>query len=446
MRDLALSGVLVALLAIAAAQPFVGVLVWSWISFMNPHREVWGFAQTMPWAMLSFVVMVFGCIIAREPKKLAVNGVTVLMIVFAVGITITSITALGPSEAVWSKWERTIKTLLGLLLTASLLTDRRRIHAMIWLIVIALGFYGVKGGIFTVMTGGAFIVLGPANSMISDRNHLAVALLVAIPLMNYLRMQSRHAIVRTLLVPAMVCTLFAVVGSQSRGALIGLAATAGFLWLRSPGKIISGIAIVATIAVAVLFMPEAWVERMNTISHYEEDGSAMGRITIWLAIFKLALLRPLVGTGFIGFYQQSVVNMVSPETKSRAAHSIWFETLGEHGFVVFFVWAGIIAFGTLYTIRIIRLANGRPELKWAADFARMAQVSIVAYCAGGSFLSLSYWDVFWTLLVVIAATYAMMPQALPVTEKQERLASHIWRPRRLSPPATIRAARQETPS
>lgn len=77
------------------------------------------------------------------------------------------------------------------------------------------------------MTGGAFIVVGPPDSMIGDRNHLAVALLFAIPLMNYLRQQSSHPIVRWGLVLGMASTPTAVVGSQSRGALIGLAATAG---------------------------------------------------------------------------------------------------------------------------------------------------------------------------------------------------------------------------
>lgn len=445
MRDLFLTAVLVPLLVMAAAQPFVGVLVWSWISFMNPHREVWGFAQTLPWAMLSFLVIIFGCVIAREPKRPAVNGVTVMMLLFGVGITITSLVALAPPELVWPKWNRTIKVLLGLLLTAALLTDRRRIHAMVWLIVISLGFYGVKGGIFTVMTGGAFIVLGPDGSMITDRNHLAVALLVAIPLMNYLRLQSPHPVVRICLIAAMVCTLFAVVGSQSRGALIGLAATAGFLWLRSPGKIISGIGIVAALAAVILFMPESWVERMNTISNYEEDGSAMGRITIWIAIVKLALMRPLFGTGFVGFYQQYVVNMVAPDTEARASHSIWLEVLGEHGFVVLAVWLGILAYGVLYTLRITRLAKGRPDLRWALDLARMSQVSIIAYCSGGSFLSLSYWDAFWTVLVIIAATYTLVVKAVTVPAA-EPAAREGWRPPglRLGRPAT--AARRALPS
>jgi len=412
MAGLVLAGVLGVLLAVAAAQPFVGVLVWSWISFMNPHREVWGFAQTLPWAMLAFLVTIFGCVVAREPKRPAVNAVTVLLLMFAICITVTSFTALAPADAVWAKWDRTIKVLLGLLLTAALLTSKRRIDAMIWLMVISLGFYGVKGGLFTLMTGGSFIVLGPDSTMITDRNHLAVALLVAIPLMNYLRLQTRHSVVKWVMLFAMISTLFAVVGSQSRGALVALLATALLLWFRSPGKILSGLGIAAAVAVAILFMPHEWVERMNSISSYEEDASAMGRINIWRAATMLALMRPLVGGGFLGFYQQAVVDTIDPSIMARAAHSIWFETLGEHGFPAFFIWAGILLAGTIYTVRITRATRDRPELRWAFDFARMAQVSIVAYCSGGSFLSLSYWDLFWTLLVVIAAARSLVAKAV----------------------------------
>ncbi len=412
MRDLAFAGLLVSLLAIAAARPFVGVLLWSWISFMSPHREVFGFAQTMPWAMMTFLVTVFGCIIAREPRKPAINGVTVLLLVFAVLITLTSLTGIGPPEPRWYMYDRVIKILAGLLLTASLLTDRRRIDALVWLMVIALGYYGVKGGLFTLATGGKYIVMGPLDSMIEDRNHLAVGLLVILPIMNYLRMHARHRIVRQGLVFAMVTTLLSVVGSQSRGALLGLIATAGVFWLRSRGKVVSGIAVVIGLAVAIAFMPDSWVERMQTIKSYDEDESAMGRITMWIAAFDFARMRPLVGGGFRAIYDQGIVNLVSPGTFARATHSIWLEVMADHGFPTFFVWLGVIGYGMWYTRRIARLAKGREDLRWAFDLARMTQVATVAYMAGGSFLSLSYWDFFWTLMVVTGAVHALVLQAV----------------------------------
>lgn len=411
MRDLAFAAVLIGLLPLAAMRPFVGVLLWSWISFMNPHQMVWGFATDLPWAVVVFCTTLFGCIVAGEPRRANVNAVTVLLLLFLIGITVTSMTAIVPPAAVWYKWEWAAKILVGLLLTAALLTDRRRIHALVWLIVIALGYYGVKGGAFTIMTGGSDIVMGPPNTIIGDRNQLATALLVAIPLMNYLRLHSRHEVIRWGLIAAMVLTLFAVVGSQSRGALIGLAATAMFLWLRSPRKVLSGLAIVAFLALALNFMPDSWWARMDSLETYQEDESAMGRVRIWAAAVEIALTYPWTGAGFYATYTQAVLDAVAPGTRALATHSIWLEVLSEHGFPTFFVWLGIIVAGVLYSIRIAGLARGRPELRWAGDLARMSQVSIVAYTTAGTFLSLSYWDCFWTLVVLLAAVHGLVVAA-----------------------------------
>lgn len=428
MRDLSFALVVMALLALAAVRPFVGVLVWSWISFMNPHKDVYGFAAGMPWAMLAFLVTIFGCFVAREPKRPPISALTLLFVLFGCWITVTSLLALGPSEQVWWKWDRTVKAIAGLLLTASMLTTEHRIVSLVWLMAISLGYYGVKGGIFTIMTGGAFQVLGPPDSMIADRNHIAVGLLVSVPLMNWLRMHARRHLVRVGLIAAMALTLLAAIGSQSRGALVALMATGFVFWLRSRGKIISGVIVVVAIATVITFMPDSWVERMNTIRSFEADQSAMGRILIWKAAWHLTLMRPLIGVGFRGVYQQDLVNLVDPTIKARADHSIWFETLSEHGFPGFAVWLAILGCGILYSFRITRLTRDRKDLLWAHDLARMSQVAMVAYLSGGSLLSLAYWDYLWTLLVVLGATQALVAKAVAgTTEAGAAQPAALWR-------------------
>ena len=93
----------------------------------------------------------------------------------------------------------------------------------------------------------------------------------------------------------------------------------------------------------------------------------------------------------------------------RAAHSIWFEVLGEHGIPsVRRLGRASSSQGQPILLRIAQIARGRPELRWAGDLARMSQVAFVAYITAGSLLSLSYWDLFWTLIVVLGATHRLV--------------------------------------
>ena len=267
------------LLPIVLLRPFVGVILWSWISFMNPHRLVYGgVAGMMPWALIIFGATLFGCVSAREPKRFPVNAMTVQIGLFLVLITVTTMFALAPWDDVEPKWELVFKVFLFLLVTAALLTSRERIHALIWVMVISLAFFGIKGGGFTLIAGGAHRVFGPEGTMIGDNNHLAVGLLVSIPLMNYLRMESRHAIIRYGLLATMALTLFAVVGSYSRGALLALGAVSGYFWLKSSNKLISGMLLAIALVTAVTFMPASWIDRMNTIETYQQDTSATSRL------------------------------------------------------------------------------------------------------------------------------------------------------------------------
>jgi probable O-glycosylation ligase (exosortase A-associated) len=410
MRSLFLATLLSLLLLIALRYPFAGALAFGWISFMNPHQQVWGFASGIPWAFISIPILLVGCLIAREPKRLPVNAVTLCIVLFMAHITLSTVVAQTPSEETWDLWLRTIKIFFSVLVIAALLTDRWRIHAIVWLMAICIGFYGVKGGLFTLMTGGGNIVLGPGGTMIADRNHLAVALLVVLPLMNYLRLHSAHALVRIGLAAAMALSLVAAIGSNSRGALVSTLAAGAVMWYRSRSKVASAIVMVFAGIAIVSFMPASWKERMTTIENYEGDTSAMGRVTIWRAAFQIGLHNPLTGAGFRAPYHQYIVNQFTPDIQARATHSIWFEPMAEHGLLGFAIWLGGVLAGIYYALRIPSLARGHLNLRWAYDLARMSQVSIVAFLTGASFLSLPYWDLFWLLLATLAATHYLVRQ------------------------------------
>ena len=70
MRDIVLTLVIFGTLPFILWRPHIGVLVWTWIGFMNPHRLTWSWAYDMPFAMIVALTTLVSLLISREPKKI----------------------------------------------------------------------------------------------------------------------------------------------------------------------------------------------------------------------------------------------------------------------------------------------------------------------------------------------------------------------------------------
>ncbi len=442
MRSLLLTVVIFALLPTAFISPFVGVLLWSWVSFMSPHRLVWGIGDGLPWAAIVGGVGIMGWLLS-ERRRIPVNATTVLLFLLAAAYSVSTYFALVPDLA-WDKWEAVMKEFVFFFITAALLTNRVRVHALMWIMVVSVAYYGIKGGVFTLLTGGEYRVWGPDLTAISDNNHLATALVMVLPLMNYLGRQSKNDLLRLGSRGAMAFCLLSVLASYSRGAFLALTAMIVYFWRHSRHKMVSAVVIAGALSAAVAFMPTQWFDRIASIQDYESDASAEGRLEIWGTAIKIALSRPLVGGGFYAPYTQSVIDQYAPGTQARAVHSIWLEVLGENGFPALFLWTALLLVELNNCGTIIRRTKNIPELQWANDLARMSLVALLGYMVGGSFLSLPYWDFYYTLIVLIAAVRRIALAELAAMSKAppaDTLAAMLRKPVALPAPLPPLAAR-----
>ena len=411
MRDTLITAFVFGSLPFILKRPYIGVLMWVWISVMNPHRLAWGFAYSLPFAEIIALTTMFGMLVTRDEKHFPVVPATVSLFLFMLWMNVTSLFALYPDE-IYFNWSTIMKVILMTFVTIIVLHNKQHIRLLIWALVISLGFYGVKGGIFTLHGGGDNTVWGPEGSFIEDNNALALALIMTIPLMRYLQLTEPSRWIRWGLTGAMLLCGFSAVGSYSRGALIAIAASAIFLWLKSPRKLPLGIVMVVILPLLITFMPAKWADRMHTIDTYQQDASAMGRINAWQMAWNLALDRPLVGGGF-NIYQQSTFAKYAPNPLDvHAAHSIYFQALGEHGFVGLALFLSLGFFTWRNGSWIIAKSRGRPDLTWASDLAKMLHVSQVAYATGGAFLSLDYFDLPYYILAAMLLTKLFVEKEL----------------------------------
>jgi putative inorganic carbon (hco3(-)) transporter len=399
MRDIVLTAIIFGTLPFILRRPHIGVLVWTWISFMNPHRLTWSFAYEMPFAMIVALTTLVSLLMSREPKKIPWTRETIVLLILVVWMLITTIFSMYPDLA-WLHLNKVAKIQLMIYVTLMLMQSKERINQLVWVIVLSLGFYGVKGGIFTIVNGGAYHVRGPEGSFIGGDNEMGLALIMTIPLIRYLQLTSRSMLVRNALTAAMLLSAIAAIGSQSRGALLGIGAMGIFLWLKSRNKIFTALLGAIAIVVVLSVMPQQWYDRMATIRNYESDPSAMGRINAWQMAFNMAKERPL-GGGFDSFQDYSFRLYAPDPDNVHDSHSIYFEILGEHGFVGLGLFLALGLMTWFSASWVIRHARRDREKRWAADLAAMIQVSLVGYASGGAFLGLAYFDFYYTLIALV---------------------------------------------
>ena len=414
MRDVFILLVVFSAIPMIFFRPHVGILAWCWISYMNPHRLTWSFAYAFPVAMAVGVATLAAWMLSKEPKKFQINAVSGLLLAFVFWMSFANLFAMVPDLA-FEKWNQSFKILLMTFVTMALMHNRERLHAMVWVIVLSLGFFGVKGGVFTVLGGAGSRVWGPPGSFINDNNALAMALVMVLPLMRYLQLQSESKLIRLGLYGLMSLTAFSIIGSHSRGAFVGLAAMIVFLIWKSRQRLLFGVAIVGLVSISAFFVPAHWIERMRTIETYQEDRSAVSRLEAWEFGLKIALERPLVGGGFRVSYDDEIFLSYMPDSvygHGYNFHSVYFEVLGELGFVGLFFYLGVIIAAWYTGSRIISRTRARPDLYWANDLSRMTQVSLVGFATAGAFQNLAFFDLYFHLIAILFLAMTIVDRAL----------------------------------
>ncbi len=416
MRDIALSIIVFGLLPYILARPSWGAYLLAWLGYMNPHRLCYGYMMTFPVVMVVAITTLVGMILSKEKKQMIWSREIVVLLIMLAWMGVTTTQAFFFDLAL-EQYTKVIKIQILTFITLMLLTSREKVHVFIWVIVLSLGFYGVKGGIFTIVHGGVYRVQGPLGTFIGGNNELALALVMTIPLMRYLHLQETRKWVKLGLIGAMLLTALAAVGSQSRGALVALLITGGIFWLKSRGKILSGLLLAAAVAATAAIMPQEWYDRMHSIKNYQEDASALGRINAWWTAYYVAKDR-VTGGGF-EMFRWPVFKQYAPEPERvHDVHSIYFEMLGEHGFIGLFLFLTLLGFSWLKCGSIIRKAKRDKELYWARDLAAMLQVSMVAYMTGGAFLGLAYFDYIYHLIAITAIVWHLITK--PQTQAQSQ--------------------------
>ena len=112
----------------------------------------------------------------------------------------------------------------------------------------------------------------------------------------------------------------------------------------------------------------------------------------------------LLNDGFLGFFPTPI------PTYAAAAHSIYFEVLGDMGFVGLGLFMMIMLSVFFDAAKMKRVAREiGPRANWAADMSAMLSVSMVAFLVGGASISAAYTELPY-LIVTLSFVVRMIAQ------------------------------------
>ena len=437
LRDIALVLVLIPLVPMSMSRPWIGVLAWSWIAFMAPHMLTWGFARSIPVAMLIGGATLVGFLFTRDRKPLPRTAGVLLLVLFMVDYTLTSVLAMNPHLA-WGKWQWVTKALAMSFVAMCLCQDRVRLRWLYLVPALSLGFFGFKGGIWILLTGGGERVYGPEGSFFGNNNELGLALSMVLPLLLYLSREEPRRWLKNILRLVFGFSIVGILGTYSRGAFLALLVVSGLLVWRSPWRK-TAIAVALLLAVGISpFLPDKWWGRMDTITVENPDTSIQARLNAWQTAWNLAADRPLTGGGFRALWGEYTWRRYFDGhfIKAWDTHSIYFEVLSEHGYIGLAFYLSIIATTLVSLQRIRKRWRGHPEYGYLANYADMTQLAFAPFLVAGAFLSLAYFDLYFHLLATSFILQALSQEAAKRLQSPEP----AQRGRRVLPVRAVRRA------
>lgn len=242
----------------------------------------------------------------------------------------------------------------------------------------------------------------------NDPNDFAQALVMVLPLLwGAWRKRARLRNLFVVVLPGALIG-YTVVLTQSRGAVVGLAAMLFLGVRRMLGTFKTGLIMASMLAVVVAS------KMAGGRAFSSQERSAEERIEAWIVGLRLLKEHPLFGAGYGRF----------TDFNSLTAHNSYVLCFAELGLVGYFVWLGLIVlvFKGL-NAALQHLPADAPERR----FAGLIRSSMVGFMACAWFLSRTYQPVLYFMLGLSVATWWIARQAYrPADAVPEALAHPRW--------------------
>ena len=433
LRGLFVGSLYLAFLLLGTTTPFAFTLGYVWVDVFRPQDIGYYTLGSVPVALVMGSAAILFYIVADRRAPPRVRWTTILTVTMAAWCSLTMLWAVAPHFAVIGKWTWAFKTVLFSAFIPYVIRSRVQIEAFILVFIFASLIQILPVGAKEVIGGGAYgmqhgIIAG--NSYLSESSTLAAVCCMLVPWAIW---AGRHALMfpyprlrRLGGIGLVIMYLVTCVGTFARTGLVAMAVLGAVAFMQSRRKLVTILAIIPVAVGLALFAPKSWKARMDTITHYQQNTSAMNRIEVWKWTLRFAESHPL-GGGFNTFYVDVVhVPQLDPSQPAYVIHGLAFhnsfmEVLGEQGFPGLAIFVTLVVGTWLSLRRTARRCRGNPDLLWCEDLAKLLGVGLIVLVPGSSFIDIGFQPFYWYTFALGACLSEYVrratQQSVPVSDR-----------------------------
>lgn len=408
---------------------YIGYL---WASILYPTA----FSNTIVSLSQVFgIAALLGYAFVNKKEKGSLPLVFYLAITLAVWVTLTSFSAERPSE-VWVKWNWAIQSILITVTMPLFLRTRVQIETAFIAVFSAISAHVMTAGIKSALGTAGYDRLGRLmmdNFWLGETSTLSLVAILSVPMAYYILEHSlmldpyreRYRLhLRVLFGLYIIVAIECVIGTAARTGVIALAVLLTFGVKSIFKKVLVMLSAVGIFYFAQPLISGKSLARFSTITSYKQDSSATTRLAAWEWAVNYANEHPL-GGGF-GLFNGAVVDFKTADANGQittarrvgtAAHSIYFEVLGEQGYpgiILFLSGMATTMFGTFW---ISRLRQEKTKQPWYAALSRSLFVSLMVFAAAASFVGIAFQPMLYVFLGFYCCVYRVIQRERVVLPK-----------------------------
>lgn len=425
LRSLLVLAVLVPGLFAALMDGYAGLLMYLWFALFRPQDWLWIDITSLRLSMVLGIVMLGRSLLSGFVPNIT-HPLTLGIALMVCSSVITQTSAVRPDIG-WIWIDFFVRLALSCTMLVALARDARRLYGVLAVICLSLGFHATKAGLAFLLTGGGTRFDDGLSGAFVDNNGYALGTVMILPML-LVTAQNIELVyngrylnwVRRGLYATVPLCVFTVLGTYSRGGFLAFsAALLTFIMLqRRRFTALAGLIAFFTLLLAVVPLPQQYVDRLSTIRTFNEKTSdddpegakesAKSRTHFWQVGIVMAMNRPL-GVG-IKQYEAAYDRFDFLHGRyghKRAIHSAHLQVLAELGFFGAFLWVLMFAWAYFSCMRVRGRAADerlRPEhRRFLLTAANGLIASMAGFIIGGSFLSLAYNELTWLTFAMVAA-------------------------------------------